>query len=423
MEWGGGSPADRRRRVVVGIGVAAVVVGLIVVTRRDGDGNGDGDLAGPDTPSETVEDFFAAQATGDCPGLRELVTEASWSDGGRRSADEFLAQCEDALDGYRPAPGPGRQASVSSPPAGGDPPDEGDRLEVVSLDQPGQADRRGSLVREDGRWKVELDPVVLHIGRSPGEVVAGYVGAYNAGDCAAILGLLSERAWSRDGQRSSADFLAACTTRAEARRASDEAPVVLSQTTTTAQDAASATVAVRFGSPLAPVGDPLDSVRLVTEGLGWALDANTARPGAEPLLLELTYRDLQARLLDEVDVGGRTCTGTDEAAEAPGSIAGLRRTYFDCYVRVSLVQHAGPDEAAAAVDAVVADRLDVDDTAREVGVPGIAGATGIVGDCDPGACTEAAALQADGDTVVHVELQTSADIATAARVLQVQLER
>lgn len=420
MEWGGGSPADRRRRVGVGIGLAVVVViGLIVATRRDGDG--DGDPAGPDIPSETVEDFFAAQATGDCPGLRELATEESWSDGGRRSADEFLALCEDALDGYRPAPGP--RASVSSPPAGGDPPEEGDRLEVVSLDQPGQADRRGSLVREDGRWKVELDPVVLHIGRSPGEVVAGYVDAYNAGDCAAILGLLSEPAWSRDGQRSSDDFLASCTTWAAARRASDEAPVVLTQTTTTAQDAASATVAVRFGSPLAPVGDPLDSVLLVTDGLAWALDANTARPEAEPLLLELTYRDLQSRLLDEVDVGGRTCTGTDEVAEAPGSTAGLRRTYFDCYVRLSLVQHAGPDEAAGAVDAVVAERLDVDDTAQEVTVPGNPDATGVVGDCDPGECTEASVLQADGDTVAHVELQTSADVATAARILQAQLER
>ena len=421
MERGGQAEAGRRRWIGVGIGVAVVVIGLVVVTRRDGDGDGIGPAVGPRTPPQTVDAFFAAQAAGDCAALQALLTEASWSDGGRRSADEFRAQCEDALDGYRPDPGSSASVDAFAPGAG--PPADGDRLEVTSVDQPGQADQRGSLVGEGGRWKVELDPVVLHLGRTPSETVAAYVQAYNTGDCDAMLDLLSQRAWSGDGQRSSDDFLSSCGDRATTRQASDEVDVDLPEATTTAQDAASATVAVRFDPPLAPAGDPPDSVQLVTDGLEWVLDANVARPGAEPLLLELTYRDLQARLLDEVAVGGRSCSGTDEQADVAGSIAGLARTYFECEARVSLLQYADQGAAAGAIDAVVAQLRDADNSSHEAGVPGNAAAVAVVGDCELDGCTAASVLQADGNFVVHVELLASDDVAAAADILQQQLDR
>jgi hypothetical protein len=438
MQRGGGSEADRRRRVNAGVGIAlaaVVVIGLIVVTRRDGDwpgggGGSGGGLPGQRSADQTVTDFFAAQAAGDCAALLELVTEDSWSAGGRRTADEFLAQCEDALDGYHPITRPPMLAGVL--PRDGVAPADGDRAEVAPTDPATPSDRSGSLVGEDGQWKVELDPDVLHLGRTPAEAVAAYVEAYNTGDCDMTLDLLSERAWSREGRRSRDDFLAACTDRATARQASDEVDVVLhdatttTDATTTAGDSgadASATVAVRFDPPLAPPSDPPDGVRLVRDGLEWVLDANLARSDAEPLLLELTYRDLQHRLLDEVEAGGRSCSGTDEKAEAPGTIAGLRRSFFDCYVRISLLQVADPAAAAGAIDAVVAERQEIDNSARPAAVPGSPEATGIIGDCDDGMCTEASVLQADGDVVVQVELQTSDDIGAAAAILQAQLER
>jgi hypothetical protein len=46
--------------------------------------------------------FFQAQRDGDCEHLLALITEASWSDGGRHSRAELLEQCAAAVEGYEP---------------------------------------------------------------------------------------------------------------------------------------------------------------------------------------------------------------------------------------------------------------------------------------------------------------------------------
>jgi hypothetical protein len=87
---------EHHRAVTVGVGVLVLAASVGWWVRGSPDRR---------SAEETVDEFFDAQRDGDCERLVRLVTESSWSDGGRWSRGEFLDHCTEALDGYEASPG------------------------------------------------------------------------------------------------------------------------------------------------------------------------------------------------------------------------------------------------------------------------------------------------------------------------------
>lgn len=186
----------------------------------------------------TVTAWFEARADGDCGRLFDLVGGPGPGSGagsrpGAGSAagepwerDEFVERCAEVVGEFGPALGDvevvathGDEAVValsvvlaepSGPftrPEGGSisvTADEGVRGSVSRLYQ------RARLVREAGEWRVVPDRGLLRLGASVEETVRRYLAAFDAGDCEAQIGLLSEPAWSDGGRLTRPQFLERC---------------------------------------------------------------------------------------------------------------------------------------------------------------------------------------------------------------------
>jgi hypothetical protein len=479
----GGSPSDatlepRRRtlsfglrdasaRVLLGcLGAALllVVVGVWWVVSS----------GAPRSAEQTVDDFFQAQRDGDCEALIDLVTERSWSNGGQWSRDEFLDYCADAVEDYEP---PVDQPFVSIydedgnylSPGGDDDPDKDGASAlagVLSGSETWQIYRRrgrspaGALVREDGEWTVETDDVVLRIGRSAHETVRGYLEAYNDGDCARLIGYLSEPAWSANGELDRDEFLDRCADAADARQAQQQPPieaagvlgfsvqfevnegheVVSLPPSGSWEDGAvfgvydRATVAARYelsGPRIAgnffQIDHPEEAL-VVKDGLSWKLDGSEALsddigPGAP--LAGVRSVELQALLPDEIQQGGRPCVDHHDssllATEADDQFElGVRRTWPRCPefdTSVTLYLYADEEEARQAAEQIAGGRTG-EPEALDSQVPGV-----------PGIPREAlgsgsTAVVAHEDIVVRVHSQFGfGDLSDAAQILSTQVER
>jgi hypothetical protein len=375
-------------------------------------------LRSPDRRSadETVDEFFAAQRDGDCERLVGLVTESSWSNGGRWSRDEFVDHCTEALDGYEPSP---ENLAISIYDEDGDyllPEDEddGDRAlvqglsgnELWSVYRRGARVPGGSLVRVDGEWKVEIDGVVLRIGRSIHETLSGYVAAYNDGDCGLLIGYLSEQAWSADGELDRDDFQDRCADATEARhdrrqpplelrdievRFDDMDPSELDEDVFVARGADQATALVdqSMGPSIilgAVVSDPEEAL-LVQEGILWKLDGSETRPrGVTPdvQLAAVRYAELQAMFPQEIERGGTRCDDYSDAALRPNPPdeiqfeLAIMREWDRCpdyEARVTLYQFADDVQARRAAQRMAAQRRASDESVELASqvpdVPGI----------------------------------------------------
>jgi hypothetical protein len=439
------------------VGAVVVVVLVVAAVWSAVRGGGEPELS----PAQVVSGFFHAQRDGDCARLLDLVSEASWSDGGERSRDEFLDQCEAALEGYRPAVGrldigevdeDGDRVTVGLPP--------GSTRPVVGDHDEGP---RGTLVREDGRWMVRLDDFVLHIGRSVDETVSGYLEAYDQADCERLVGYLSEAVWSVDA-RTTTDFVTLCQQEVE-DRPSWGRPQALAATVTEVSveddDRAEAVVTVTLGGGAVrgPAGEA-ETVRLVKDGLQWRLAGSEALPDDWPgaPLRAVVYAELEPRLVDEVVTDTTCSTYLDDSADPPsagtGSPFGITRSFRSCYAEVSVYPFTGDDQARRAVesmaDAVLNDPLptasDLDATEAEnpIGrdrslaewqayvdtlrpnhaaeVPGLPDALGVQSWCDVEGCSAAAAFVTRGPVAVAVRMEVG-NLDDAARILSAQLER
>jgi hypothetical protein len=250
----------RRQRVAVVAGIVALVLAWQVAS------SGDGRLreavpgltaAGGRSPAQTVTGFFQAQAAGDCERLvDDLLTEESWSDGGRLRRGQFLDRCADAVEGYRPNV---RDVQIQLVDEEGDVTSDDDGVDraVVGIGVPPGLDiayeddvATGRLVREDGEWKVRTDPVVLHLGRTVEETVAAYVEAYDTGDCDTIADVLSEEVWSQDGELDRDQFLAECGRAADRRQERMQPAIGLRTSEVSIDDHRQATATITHGDPL-----------------------------------------------------------------------------------------------------------------------------------------------------------------------------
>jgi hypothetical protein len=420
---------------------AAVVVAVLVTAwgpARARDGGGGPGLS----PGQVVGAFFLAQRDGDCGRLVDLVSEASWSDGGERSRHEFLDQCDAALEGYRPAVDQLVIRSVG---------EDGDRVPVAwsAGRSPAEVVYRdpeavnGSLVREEGRWRVRLDGSVLHLGRSVPETVRGYLDAYNRADCARLVGFLAESVWSASAT-SRAEFVRRCEQEADDRRSLGPPLAVEAAGTIEVSDVeeerAEAAVTVALGgSPIRGDAGGRETVRLVKEGLQWRLAGSEGLPDdwAGAPLRAVVYAELEARLADEVVTGSACSTYVDNLddgvvwsapSDVSGDIVGIARSFSSCGAEVS-VQRFTDDEPARRAAQSMADSV-IDDplpTARDHAnhpVPGVPDAWGVRAGCDVEGCDSASAIAARGPVVVAVTMDSAAgDLDDAARILHAQLER
>jgi hypothetical protein len=296
---GGWRPATRRARLVALAATMALVAGGVAVwVASRGEGR---------SVEATVQAFFEARRVGDCHGLLALVSEASWSDGGRLTRDQFLESCEEVVDEYGPRLAAVevvaedreraavdlsvRQRQGQQRPAGSVP---GGLVVTASDVRTSRVYEGATLVRESGEWRVATDPYLVRIGRSVEDTVIGYVEAYNDGDCERLLDHLSEAVWSTDGELDRAEGLRRCTAEAEARTAAAEArlhtddpppPLVsLTQIGVTFGRDGTATAEVEWAQA------PRESLALVRDGLEWKV--------ADRLQM-VAYHELDLRLLDE----------------------------------------------------------------------------------------------------------------------------
>jgi hypothetical protein len=262
----------------------------------------------------TVRDFFAARADGDCARLLELLSEASWSDGGRLSRRQFLRSCRDVVGEHRPdlvgvdvVSEEGDRAVVNLSVLG-DPaqrPERHDGVLVATGEHPPLAYEVGQLVREGGEWKVRADQRFLRIGRSVEQTVRRFVDLFNDDDCERQVDLLSPAAMSAggsDGRRRREEYVDRCRTAAESRPAHVDALGVPDTVEVTLDPDDDRTATARW-HPVSDVGEAADpfrpstlaeTVTLVREGLAWKLDR---LPGA------VHDVELQARLLPEPPPG------------------------------------------------------------------------------------------------------------------------
>lgn len=307
-------------------GLAIVVVsgaGWLVVDGRDR------------SVDATVRAFFDARRDGDCDRLRELVSASSWSQDGRLDAAEFVDACTEAVGAFAPAL---REIEVV---------ERGDRT-VVTLAVDATADGAlyrgdvrgavgvvgesyrspdvfdvGTLVREDGGWRVVADQSLLRIGRSPADTLQAYGEALAEGDCEELADLLSPGAWSALGAGNRTGFVDLCAAAVPWLQSPVDSPLhsVVSPVFEISERGDDV-VAIGRAAP----GDPgvAPDIRLVREGLGWRLDDDLGL--IAPALL-------RSRVLDEQEPTREASTVTVTDAWTPnvssyrfeGSGSGERR--------------------------------------------------------------------------------------------------
>jgi hypothetical protein len=301
--------------VAVAVTIVVAGGGVLWTLRSDG-----GSGRPQRTAAETVSGFLQAQRDGDCERLVDLVTERSWSDGGRLGRGEFLERCADALDHYDLGM---EQTDIDLELLDdlGEPTDDPDRAVAASVVAPALPDdlglagpgEDGRLVRQAGEWRVETGDGILRIGRSVDQTVQGYVEAYNEGDCERVADHLSEAAWTWDGELDRRESMATCTEAAAARRERRwQVPAqVQGMVGVVLEDDGRATAEVAMVQPtgMAPL-DP-DEVVLVREGLEWKLHGSR-RDGSDEVdvrwpLPAIGLVELQALLLGELSVPEGTC--------------------------------------------------------------------------------------------------------------------
>jgi hypothetical protein len=327
-----------RRLLVAGALVAAVVgaVGWFVVWRDDQDSD-----PPPVPPAAVVAEFFQARRDGDCEGLMEVVAESSWSDGGDRSRSEFVAQCEEALDGFRPRVEdvtmvvPSGTLGHAVYDEGEPPPDEEEDpgWEVVLSASPGDGTccDLGHVVAENGRWRVALDDYVFSVGPRPDEAVEAEVSTYNR---------------SGEGLRPQ---LGTELSRVEVRGRDAEVTV----------DPVIAGITDEIYEGEHPIADPdwSEVVTLVRDGLAWRVDG-------EVLPRAKAYLELRALVLTHIEVDGRRCyrhadfrpqdgPAAPVRVEAqPGYEQAITREFPDCGTTVTLARFAEREAAEAAAAAL-----------------------------------------------------------------------
>lgn len=432
---GGGLTERQRRRLVVGCLVVLTLMWQEV--KDDGDDRpGEHPLAAQlaagagRSPGQTVSAFFHAQAAGDCERLvDDLITEDSWSDGGRLTRRQFLDRCADAVDGYQPVVGEvqidfldtagvaseGDRATVSIAATGG--------ADVVDGGDPYTDGGRGTLVREDGEWKVETDPAALHVGPSVEETVAAYVAAYDQGDCATITGLLSEDVWSQGGDLDRDEFVQACGQDADRRRerAQPTLHVMAARVSIEHDGRATAAIEGRDPSLTSIVNGPAEEATFTRDGFRWTIDRAEESPGTVPWVPfgSVLRSEIQAELVDSFDGDGLRClTYGDDAVSLMDGQPGVRREYPGCATSVTMYRLGNPDEAQAFVAEWVEELYPL---LEPVPVPGVPDAVGIRSGCAVDGCQSTIAIASAGGHVVIVELHDET-LTTTTAVLQAQLE-
>lgn len=448
----------------------ALPVGLVVIAA----GVGVWSLIRPEpeprlSVGATVTAFFHAQRDGDCERLIGLVSEASWSDGGQLQRDEFLEQCAEAVDGYELAVDEIDVEIVDDEVHHVPPSEHGDRAVVrvrAQVDEEGPGSHEGSLVREDGTWKIETDPNVFRLGRSVKDTVRGYLEAYNDGDCEQLIDHMSEVAWSQDGDLSREEYLDSCADAAAARQEYRQPSLRASEIEVSLEeghrgataavvlfgDATGSGLGVSYGDP----GEP-DAAVLVKDGLEWKLQANAERSDdtSSPPFLTLDHVELEARLLDELVVPDEDCFAYfDDGApleDTEGATRGITRDFI-CDILLSVYRLADDDEARSHAERIVTEIVEdlpatveeLAESSRERGaetdlealeeyvsnrrpnrsapVPGIPDALGVLTWCDVDGCSSAVAMAVRHGVLVKVEMQVG-DLNGAAQVLQAQLDR
>jgi hypothetical protein len=422
--------AGRRRRLRRALAATVVVaglgIGLVGARHRNG--------SPKRTAQQTVDEFFAAQKERDCGRLINVLADMSWSDQGRRTRAEFLAQCEDALEGFEPVDAPGGYFADD---------EDGDRVTVES--PAGVHD--GTLLREDGEWQVVTDPDVLTIGRTPEDTVRGYVAAYDAGDCDTMLDHLS-------AEVEPGPYLEDCAAEAEVRAESDEPATEILRLAVSEEDGNVATASVAFDDN-ALDGD--DVVTLRREGLEWVLDENQTRPPRRPgpPLVQEHYVALRARLLDQIETIAGCGRPTDRAVDGEShGEPGALRAFIACHVVLELREVESRVEAGMLAQALAAQvagsplptvealaaarrRNRVPEAApgeleayvaslrpnQWATVPGSPNALGVRTSCTAEGCAGTVATLPFGTYVLQVRLADVADLGVAAALLNLQTER
>jgi hypothetical protein len=132
------------------IGLAVVVVLGVAAALVLGGGGGDS-ASGPDG---AVRSFFDAAKDKDCDRMLDLVTEASWSQGGSVDKAAALDQCADSVDSSNFFPG---QADIT----GIEVLEEADDTATVEVTtEVGDAEpvtETLSVAKEDGTWVVDFN--------------------------------------------------------------------------------------------------------------------------------------------------------------------------------------------------------------------------------------------------------------------------
>ncbi|MGH9210063.1 MAG: hypothetical protein ACRD2C_05205 [Acidimicrobiales bacterium] len=443
--------------------VAAGVVGILTIGAWRVAAGGGGPAGSERSIGQAVSGFLQAQRDGDCSRLIDLVTEAGWSDGGRRSRAEFLEQCADAVDGYQPdVYGLEIELRADDETAASVGADEADRARVVGFETPtltadgieqrdhGTRPERGHLVREDGEWKVAPGVGALRIGRSVEQTVSGYVDAYNDGTCERLLDHLSEAVWSQGGEVGREEFVERCTTGADARGArpwQSALHVTSGEVQLDGDDRATAVVTVGVDAGSLFQIEPV-TVVLIREGLEWKLHGHqpglTDEVDVGPPIPTLELFDLQAQLLGDIVLPDDDCfvyqdqpvsdPSADDGADGADEDAppGIRREFFGpCDTEPEVFAYRYGDDAAAMEAAerqattILADEMSSTGavTGQRTSVPGVPDAIGLRTLCDSEGCDHAVALGVRNGVLVRVELRFDDDLELAATILAAQLER
>jgi ketosteroid isomerase-like protein len=406
---------SRRRLVLLGTVVLGLLIGLATWRLLPSDP--------PSAPDEVVREFFQAQRDGDCERLLEIVSEASWSDDGERSRAEFVEQCADAIAGYEP---PDDEFSVV------DVADDPDRtiVERVGTYYDDEADA-GSLVREDGEWKVETDPETLRLGPPAEAALRAYLAAYRSGDCEAITTHVTAQTWSENGRLGREQFRRRCEARSDARNA---APTGL----------ASRIVVSYYGDGDARASLTLpglgfmsaEQIWLHQEELRWMVDgdeelARHSSPGTH--LLTLRLAELRGLLVRRPVLGGLRCDDPFDSVTAGNDLAhtgmpkpprgvaaevAVSRGFPSCSVTVTVYELADA-EAARTAATRLASELVGKHPGRQVDFPGHPTAIGVRTGCDDG-CSDATVFLAHGHRVIGACSRVG-DLDAAVELLEAQL--
>lgn len=436
-----------RRRLwlpLLGSGVVvSVAVGAVSVRAAT-------EASASDDVKAAVEAFFEARQAGDCDRVLAAVSEASWSEQGRLDREGFLERCPEVVEHYQPGlvdvrvvslDGDDATVQVELPVEDDAERDlaERDRTEGLLVEESDEGERTesaygdGRVVREDGRWKVEMDAAALGLGPSARDTVLGLLEAYRDGKCEEAADLVSDEAWSGVDRTDRAGFLDDCSVLASAREQllaelqptaiADEVLTVLPRVPMPSQRVSlwiSAQQDKSFAEPVVDEGAP---VELLVEDLRWKI---ADLDGLEAFEHGADYARLDAQMSDEVlglprtEVEARRGTSF---THHPASVARPKAVLVAVFgssggLRVGLDLYEFTDAAAAAAFAQhLADRdLQVASRRHEfppaVPVPAVPGVSALVTRCDTRiwqeACThahEAAAVSAHGVFVVHVRVE------------------